>query len=136
MTLWLALTVASPTTWQEAYAIERRDAEIPAEEAKKHAANGNLVWFVRLNQSLEFDAAAELSVAKGDPTELLIACRAAQPHDDIIYWDARNHVEANLGCKDTPGCTLLGQAIRGMREACLNLVEKRWDVGARMNGAR
>jgi hypothetical protein len=56
------LATSNVTTWQAALNTERAESAVSSEVALKHVARGELEYFVRANQSLNFDETVQAAL--------------------------------------------------------------------------
>ncbi len=126
MTLWLTLLLAGPSTWQDAFAMEKSES-VGSVEAT--GADAQLSAFVRANQSASFDEALVLSIRTNDASGVLGGCQAAGARTDARFLAAQNRVAASLTCTDRSTCTELFHAVHELRASCLDLSTSRWGAG-------
>jgi len=120
------LAISNVTTWQAALTTERAEAVIPSDVTLKHVERGELEWFVRANQSLNFDDAVGGALRDGDSSAVLLACHVKNWNLDVNTWAAHEKVAAALDCDGARECSMLAVDVRDFREACLDLAVDRW----------
>jgi hypothetical protein len=120
------LAISNVTTWQAALNTERAEAVIPSDVALKHVERGELEWFVRANQSLNFDETVQVALRDDDRSAVLLACHVKNWNLDSDIWAAHEKVAAALDCDGARECSMLAVDVRDFREACLDLAVERW----------
>lgn len=124
------LATSNVTSWQTALSTERAESAISSEVALKHVERGELEWFVRANQSLNFDETVQVALRNEDSSGVAQACQVKNANMDARIVAAQKKVAAGLDCDGTRQCSMLAMDVRDLREACLDLAVSQWRGGS------
>jgi hypothetical protein len=124
------LATSNVTSWQTALSTERAESTISSEVALKHVERGELEWFVRANQSLNFDESVQVALRDDDSSGVVQACKVKNAKMDARIHAAQEKVASGLGCEGTRACSMLAVDVRDLREACLDLAVSQWRGGS------
>jgi hypothetical protein len=123
------LATSNVTTWQAALNTERTESAVSSEVALKHVARGELEYFVRANQSLNFDETVQAALRADNSAGVAQACQVRNANMDARIHAAQAKVTAGLSCEGTRECSMLAMDVRDLREACLDLAVSQWRNG-------